>query len=186
MSITIAIIIFSIMVSCSNKTDIPKIQNVGMLLEGSISDHAWNQIGYNGLQAVSNQFNVDVLYKEGIETKNEIIDAVDEFVQNGVNLIFGHSNIYGRYFGQIAEEYPKVQFVYFNGNYFDENVVSLNFNSHAMGFYGGMIAAKMSQSKQVGVIAAYEWQQEIRSEERRVGSAALGGGRLGQLTVERK
>lgn len=141
--------------------DIPTIHKVGMLFEGPIEDKSWNEKGYNGLLAVNEQFNVDIFFKENIQTKNQIIHTVDEFVRNGVNLIFGHGNIYGRIFVQLSKEYPKVHFVYFNGGYFDENVTSLNFNTHAMGFFSGMLAAKMSKSKHVGVIAAYEWQSEI-------------------------
>jgi transcriptional activator of comK gene len=38
---------------------------------------------------------------------------------------------------------------------------SLNFKSHDMGFLGGMVAAHMSNTKKVRVLAAYEWQPEI-------------------------
>ena len=48
-----------------------------------------------------------------------------------------------------------------NGGYFDENITSLNFNSHAMGFFGGLVAIRMTKTNQVGIIAAYEWQAEI-------------------------
>lgn len=149
------------LVGCIDHKDIPRMQKVGMLIEGSIDDHSWNQRGYEGLLGLSEQYQVDIYYKEHIQTKNQVIQAVDEFVQNGVYLIFGHSNIYGRFFVQIAKEYPQVQFVYFNGSYFDENVTSLNFNAHAMGFFSGMVAAKMTKNNHVGVIAAHEWQPEI-------------------------
>src|SRR5699024_9837792 len=59
------------------------------------------------------------------------------------------------------KEYPNVHFVYFNGTYTGKRVSSISFQSHAMSFFAGMIAAKMSDTKDVGIIAAYEWQDEI-------------------------
>lgn len=146
---------------CNDYLEKGQIQNVGMLVENSIDGNAWGEKGYDGLQSIEKKFDVNVYYKEGIKTQQEVTDAVDEFVSNGVNLIFGHSNSYGKYFLNISKSYPDVQFVYFNGGYHAENVTSLNFNSHAMGFFGGMVAAKMTETNQVGVIAAYEWQPEI-------------------------
>ncbi|WP_245837282.1 BMP family ABC transporter substrate-binding protein [Virgibacillus phasianinus] len=146
---------------CNMYTKTGQIQNVGMLVEDSIHDQAWGHKGYKGLQSIEKKFDVHVFYEEGVKTQQQVAEVVDKFVNNGVNLIFGHSNIYGKYFVNIAKSYPNVQFVYFNGGYHAKNVTSLNFNSHAMGFFGGMIAGKMTDSNQVGIIAAYEWQPEI-------------------------
>ncbi|MFZ3577906.1 BMP family ABC transporter substrate-binding protein [Virgibacillus sp. DJP39] len=146
---------------CGEFRDTGQIQNVGMLVEGTVDDQVWNEKGYEGLKEIEKKLDVNVFYKENIGTQQEVTDAVDEFVSNGVNLIFGHSNSYGKYFVNISDLYPDVQFVYFNGGYHAENVTSLNFNSDAMGFFGGMVAGEMTDSNEVGVIAAYEWQPEI-------------------------
>src|SRR5699024_5520025 len=57
--------------------------------------------------------------------------------------------------------YPDIQFIYVNGGYSADNLISLNFNSLAMGFFAGMVAGEMTESNRVGIIAAYEWQPEI-------------------------
>lgn len=132
-----------------------------MLAEHSIHDQTWGKKGYMGLLEIKENYDVDVFFKEDIQTRQEINRSVEEFVNKGVNLIFGHSNIYGEYFTEISQAYPEVQFVYFNGGYKAENVTSLNFNSRAMGFFSGMVAAKMTETSHVGIISAFEWQPEI-------------------------
>lgn len=132
-----------------------------MLLEGTIKDHPWDQKGYKGLLEIGETYDVTVDYEENVNTKQAVLETVDKFTKDGANLIFGHSNIYGQYFVDIAEDYPDVHFVYFNGGYFAENVTSLNFNTHAMGFFAGLVAGKMTETNEVGILAAYEWQQEI-------------------------
>jgi transcriptional activator of comK gene len=153
--------IFSLFIitGCTNQQG--DIQNVGMLIDSTIEEQAWGEKGYAGLTAIGETYNVDVFYEENIVTEQDVIRAVDNFVYDGVNLIFGHSSIYGRHFADIAENYPDVHFVYFNGGYFAENVTSLNFNAHAMGFFAGMTAAEMTAADHVGIVAAYEWQPEI-------------------------
>lgn len=149
------------LLSCTKEESYLHIQNVGMLMEDSVSDSIWNEKGYDGLLEIGQVYDVNVYTKEKVITKEDIIKAVDEFVYNGVNLIFGHSNHYGRFFVEIADDYPDVHFVYFNGGTFKKGVTSLNFNFHPSGFLSGMIAGKMTETNQVGVIAAYEWQTEI-------------------------
>ncbi|WP_342742156.1 BMP family ABC transporter substrate-binding protein [Virgibacillus siamensis] len=137
------------------------LQKVGMLVENSVHDNAWSKQGYKGLLNINKEFDVEVFYKENIKTKQQVIEAVDELAKDGVNLIFGHSNTYGKYFVELAPSYPEIHFVYFNGGQFGEDVTSLNFNSHAMGFFAGMVAGKMTETGHVGVIGAFEWQPEI-------------------------
>ena len=150
-----------ILASCANHQKKLHIQKVGMLVDGMVSDNPWNEQGFQGLLAIGEEFDVGVYYRENIQTKEDTVEAVSRFAKDGVNLIFGHSNIYGKFFSEIAKDYPHVHFVYFNGGYFDENLSSLNLNSQAMGFFTGMVAGEMTQTKQVGIIAAYEWQPEI-------------------------
>ncbi|WP_232824328.1 MULTISPECIES: BMP family ABC transporter substrate-binding protein [Paraliobacillus] len=152
------LITIPLLTSCSSNGEIEK---VGMLVEHSVNDQTWGSEGYQGLLQIKDQFNVDVYFKEGIQTQSDVNRSVEEFVQQGVNIIFGHSSIYGKYFDVIHTSYPDVQFVYFNGGYEGENLTSLNFNSNAMGFFAGMVAGKMTKTNEVGIIGAYEWQPEI-------------------------
>ncbi|MDC3413697.1 BMP family ABC transporter substrate-binding protein [Aquibacillus sp. 3ASR75-11] len=138
-----------------------EIQKVGMLVENTIQDQTWGNKGYRGLLQIKEEFNTDVYFKEGVTTQQEVNRAVNEFVNKGVNLIYGHSSSYGKYFVEINENYPDVQFVYFNGGYYDDNVTSLNFNALAMGFFGGMVAGEMTETNHIGLIGSFGWQPEI-------------------------
>ncbi|SDJ87310.1 transcriptional activator of comK gene [Sediminibacillus albus] len=137
------------------------IQKVGMLVENSIHDQTWGNKGYQGLLEIKDEYDVDVFFKEGIKNQQDVNRAVEEFSNKGVNLIFGHSSTYGKMFDDINEVYPDIHFVYFNGGYTGENLTSLNFSSHAMGFFSGMVAGEMTESDNVGLIGAFEWQPEI-------------------------
>jgi len=138
-----------------------KLQKVGMLVSDTINDQVWGTKGYKGLLRVQAKFGVEVFYREGVDSKAAAQKAVEDFKRKGVNLIFGHGQEYGAYFDELAEQYPDIHFVFFNGEAKKKNVTSLNFEGHAMGFFGGMVAGHMTKTNKVGVIAAFEWQPEV-------------------------
>ncbi|WP_010283380.1 BMP family ABC transporter substrate-binding protein [Bacillus timonensis] len=155
------LLLISILVSCAQSDDENREIKVGLLVPDTIDDQVWGTKGYKGLLQIKSQLQIDAYYKEGITSEAATRLAVDEFVDKGVNLIFGHGSEYADFFNDIADDYPDVHFIFFNGNTRKENVTSLNFEGHAMGFFGGMVAGKMTESNKVGIIAAFEWQPEI-------------------------
>ncbi|MFD2443179.1 BMP family ABC transporter substrate-binding protein [Bacillus sp. CGMCC 1.16607] len=152
---------FLLLVSCEKTTVPGNLHKVGLLVPETVNDQVWGTKGYKGLLKIQSDFNVDVYYKEGMDRETLVRRAVKEFDQKGVNLIFGHGNEYADYFNHIAKEYPDIHFVSFNGDATESNTTSLSFESHAMGFFGGMVAGHMTKSNKIGVIAAFDWQPEI-------------------------
>ncbi len=157
----ISVIVISVLSGCADTMGNGKIQKVGMLVEDTVHDQAWGQKGYKGLLKIKEELDVDVYFKERIQSKKAAHKAVQEFSQRGVNLVFGHGSLFGQYFNDIQEAYPDIHFVYFNGNVKGDNITSLNFSGHAMGFFGGMVAGGFTKTNNVGIIAAYEWQPEV-------------------------
>ena len=153
--------LFIILAGCSQLSSSGKNYRVGMLVETTIHDQAWGQKGYKGMQTIQEEYGVDIFYKEGVQTYAQTVNAVEDLVDQGVNVVFGHSSIYGKHFRQLHRNFPDVEFIYFNGQYSAENVTSLNFSAHAMGFFGGMVAGEMTESDTIGLIAVFEWQPEV-------------------------
>lgn len=156
------LILFSLLLAaCDQQAGTGKLGKVGLLVPETINDQVWGTKGYKGMLKIQSKFNVDVFYKEDMNTKAIVERAVNEFDQKGVNLIFGHGNEYAEFFNQLASQYPDIHFVSFNGDAKEKNTTSLNFNAYAMGFFGGMVAGHMTKTNHVGVLAAFEWQPEV-------------------------
>lgn len=155
------LLVFLFLTACGQPDTETKLQKVGLLVPDSIEDQVWGTKGYKGLLRIQSEFGVDVFYEEGIHKDEEIIKAVKKFENEGINLIFGHGSEYAKVFSEIGDEYPDIHFVCFNSDVSGDNVTSLNFKANAMGFFGGMVAGKMSQSNNIGIIAAFEWQPEV-------------------------
>lgn len=146
---------------CGEAKSQEKLQKVGLLVPDTVNDQVWGTKGFNGMLKIQSKFNIDVFYKEGMNSQVKVEQAVKEYAQKGVNLVFGHGSEYAEYFNEISKDFPEIYFVSFNGDAKNTNTTSLNFKAHAMGFFGGMVAAHMSKTNKVGVLAAYEWQPEI-------------------------
>lgn len=160
----IGIILMSIflLVSCGQSPTEGKLKKVGLLVPETINDQVWGTKGYKGVLNIQSRFNVEVFYKEGMITEPVVDRAVRDFDQKGVNLIFGHGNEYAKFFNHLAHKYPHIHFVSFNGDAKEPNTTTLNFEGYAMGFFGGMVAAHMTKTNHVGIVAAYDWQPEVK------------------------
>lgn len=147
--------------ACGQPLTSGELKKVGLLVTETVNDQVWGTKGYKGMLKIQSRFDVDVYYKEGMNSMAIVERAVKEFDQKGVNLIFGHGSEYAEYFNTLSLEYPHIHFVSFNGDATEKNTTSLNFDAYAMGFFGGMVAGHMTKTNQVGIIAAYEWQPEV-------------------------
>lgn len=159
--ISFSVFLFVFMVGCSTVTETDNLTKVGLLLPHNIDDQGWNSKGYEGLLKIHSSLNVDVFYKEEINSKEKAELAIAEFVDSGVNLIFGHSQIFATYFMDLKDEYPNIHFITFNADVDGDNITSLHFEGYSMGFFAGMLASEMSETKTVGILAAFPWQPEV-------------------------
>jgi len=158
----IFLLLLFLLAGCGQQEGTGKLSKVGLLVPETVNDQVWGTKGYNGMLKIQSKFNAEVYYREGMNSLELVKQAVKEFDQKGVNLVFGHGNEYAAFFNEIAEDYPNIHFVSFNGDAERKNTTSLNFDGYAMGFFGGMVAGHMTKTNQVGVIAAYEWQPEVK------------------------
>ncbi|MDQ0255420.1 transcriptional activator of comK gene [Evansella vedderi] len=157
----LVLILILFLVGCSQPVE-GQLEKAGLLLSAPIDDKGWNAKAYQGILNIQSKFGVQVFVKEDIKTETQIIEAVDEFSRNGVNLIFGHSHLYADYFMELKDKYPEMYFVSFNGEVDGDNITSLHFEGYAMGYFAGMLSSEMTSSNKIGVIAAFEFQPEVQ------------------------
>ncbi|NGP44561.1 BMP family ABC transporter substrate-binding protein [Bacillaceae bacterium SIJ1] len=154
-----ACFILLVIIGCQPSTDTGL--RVGMLVPGTIGDQSWGNEGYEALMHLQTNMDAEVFYKEGMTEKADVKTALQEFEHAGVELVFAHGQEYSALLREMYSQFPSIHFVIFNGLSNANNSTNIQFQSHAMGFFAGMTAAGVSESKKVGVIAAFEWQPEI-------------------------
>ncbi|PKR78337.1 BMP family ABC transporter substrate-binding protein [Halalkalibacillus sediminis] len=146
---------------CNEWFDRGQLENVGLILEGTIHDETWGQGAYLGLLNIKEEENVSVLFRENIVGSRSTDEVVEDFDRQGVNLIFGHGSKFGAYFNDLNEYYPDIHFVYFNGNNFGRNITSLQFEGYEMGYFAGVMAGETTETDHLGILAAFPNQPEV-------------------------
>lgn len=150
-----------LLVGCGQANSSGHLEKVGLLLPETIDDQVWGINAYKGMLKIQSTYEIDVHCKEGMDSYLKVSEAMKEFDQNGINLVFVHGSEFSLYFNELALQYPHIHFVSVNGDAKLPNTTSLNFEGYAMGFFGGMVAAHQTRSNEVAVIAAFEWQPEV-------------------------
>ncbi|WP_066425452.1 BMP family protein [Anabaena sp. 4-3] len=157
----------------SNQTQTPTATSgdagfkIAIALPGVITDQAWNQSGYEGVNLAKQQLNAEVAYVEQVAQADQT-EVLTDFARKGYNLVFAHGGQFDAAIEQVAPQFPKTFFVGVNGNLQGENIASLRID-HLQGSYlCGIIGASVTKSNKLAYIAGQEFpatQDELRGFE---------------------
>ncbi|AFY47563.1 putative ABC-type transport system, periplasmic component/surface lipoprotein [Nostoc sp. PCC 7524] len=157
----------------SNQTPTPTAASgsqgfkIAIALPGVISDQAWNQSGYEGVNLAKQKLGAEIAYVEQVAQADQT-EALTDFARKGYNLVFAHGGQFDAAIEQVAPQFPNTFFVGVNGNLKGENIASLRID-HLQGSYlCGMIGAAVSKSNKLAYIAGQEFpatQDELRGFE---------------------
>lgn len=134
-----------------------------IVLPGVITDKAWNQAGYAGLNEVKKQ-GAEIAYVEKIG-QAEQAEALSDFARRGFNLVYAHGGQFDAAIQQVAGQFPNTFFVGVNGAATGPNIASLRIDHLQASYLCGIIAATMSKSKKIAYLAGQEFQatqEELR------------------------
>jgi basic membrane protein A and related proteins len=138
-------------------TDAKKDFKVAMVLPGIITDKAWNQVGYTGLDVIKNKQNAQTDYVEKVAQPDQV-ETLSDFARRGYNLIFAHGGQFDASIQQVAAEFPKTFFVGVNGAVKGDNIASLRIDSLQGGYVSGVVAAAMTKSNKIAYLCAQKFQ----------------------------
>jgi basic membrane protein A len=137
---------------------------IAIVLPGIITDRAWNQSGYEGIELAKQTLPVETAYSEKVEQADQA-EALSDFARRGYQLVYAHGGQFDAAIEQVAPQFPETFFVGVNGAVSGENMASLRID-HLQGSYlCGMIGASMTQSNKMAYLTAQSFQatdEELR------------------------
>lgn len=160
--------------ACTNpttdsSTETSKSQDfkIAIILPGIITDRAWNQSGYEGIELVKKTLQVETAYSEQVEQAQQA-EALSDFARRGYQLVYAHGGQFDAAIQQVAPQFPDTFFVGVNGAVTGQNIASLRID-HLQGSYlCGIIGALMTKSKKMAYLTAQSFQatdEELRGFE---------------------
>ena len=153
---------------CSNETtDVEQVTEasdlkIAMLLPSSPSDGGWGQTGANALNNAKDTLGCEGVIVEAATAdlmKSEAVALADE----GFHIIFGHGGQYSAPFAEIASSYPDTIFITVGGSIVSENQMPVEYMAEQLTFIQGAMAAKLSESKVLGLTVGGEFPSYLKT-----------------------
>lgn len=126
---------------------------IAIVLSGPITDHDFNEVGYDAVKKVGAQLGAKVAYAENVTDANAQ-RTIGNFAQEGYNLIFTHSFSFGDATLAVAKRYPKTVFMAGTAVKNAPNVGTYDNPDYQGAYLAGMIAAGASKSGTIGWVSA--------------------------------
>ncbi|WP_159721929.1 BMP family lipoprotein [Enterococcus sp. CSURQ0835] len=158
---------------------------------GGVDDRAFNQSGWEGLDAWGKKHglkkNQDYLYIETNEPQDNMTN-VNKAVENGFNTIINLSYLQAEEIKEAAKKNPQLNFALVDGSIKGmKNVTSATFKDHESAYLVGLAAAYTTKTNQVGFIGGMEGPVIARFEKGFAAGVKAGGAALHkEIKVDRQ
>lgn len=129
--------------------------SLAILLTGPFEDNSWNEAGYNAIKALEAK-GVKVAYSENIKEGDEQ-RVLREYVDQGFDMIVGHSFGFGDGVFAVAEEATDTNFAFAGGiQRTGKNVADYDQPFYQAAYPIGIIAAHMSKTGKLGAVYGFD------------------------------
>jgi basic membrane protein A len=139
----------------------PKPFRVALIMPSAYNDVAFSQSMYNALKAVQSEMgeaNFELKYSENMFNVPDAAAAIRDYASQGFDLVIAHGSQYGASIQEVAKDFPKVAFAWGTDvNTFGlPNVFAYTAAAEEGCYVNGVVAAKLTKAKKVGVTGPVE------------------------------
>jgi basic membrane protein A len=135
---------------------------VAVVMPSAITDMAFSQSMWDALQTVQKEMGgasaLEIQYSENMFKVPDAAAAIRDYASKGFEIVIGHGSQYGSSVEEIAKDFPKTVFAWGTDvNTFGlPNVYAYTAAAQEGGYVNGVMAAKLTKSKQIGVTGPVE------------------------------
>jgi basic membrane protein A len=139
-----------------------KVVRVAVVMPSSTTDMAFSQSMYSALVAVQKEMGgeaaMEIKYSENMFKVPDAAAAIRDYASQGFDIVVAHGSQYGASVEEIAKDFPGTTFAWGTDvNTFGlPNVYAYTAAAQEGGYVNGVLAAKLTTSKQIGVTGPVE------------------------------
>lgn len=140
---------------------------VAIALPGVITDQAWNQSGYEGVNLTKQKLDAEVAYIEKVAQADQT-EVLTDFARKGYNLVLAHGGQFDASVEQVSSQFPNTFFVAVNGSIKGDNIAALRIDHLQTSYLCGIIGASVTKSNKLAYIAGEKFpatEEELRGFE---------------------
>jgi basic membrane protein A and related proteins len=131
---------------------------VAVIIPSTVTDMAWSQSIYDALVAIQTQMGgksaMEIKYSENLFNVPDAAAAIRDYASQGFDMVIAHGTQYNVSIAEVAKDFPKTTFVYETGSdtFGLPNVIAYDVASQEGGYVNGVMAAKLTKTKKIGII----------------------------------
>jgi basic membrane protein A len=135
---------------------------VAVVMPSAITDLAFSQSMWDALQAIQKEMGgasaLEIQYSENMFKVPDAAAAIRDYASKGFEIVIAHGSQYGSSVQEIAKDFPNTVFAWGTDvNTFGmPNVYAYTAAAQEGGYVNGVMAAKLTKSKQIGVTGPVE------------------------------
>ncbi|MHB8776273.1 MAG: BMP family protein [Anaerolineales bacterium] len=135
---------------------------VAVILPSAKNDMAFSQSMYDALAAIQTEMGgpdkFEFVFSEGMFVVDDAAAAVRDYATQGYNLVIAHGSQYGSSLQEIAPDFPNTSFAWGTtvDTFGQPNIFAYEAASQEGGYVNGVLAATLSTSKVIGIVAPIE------------------------------
>ena len=139
-----------------------KLVRVAVIMPSATTDMAFSQSMYSALLAVQKEMGgetkMEIKYSENMFKVPDAAAAIRDYATQGFDIVIAHGSQYGSSVEEVAKDFPKTTFAWGTDvNTFGQpNIYAYTAAAQEGGFVNGVMAAKLTTSKQIGVTGPVE------------------------------
>jgi len=135
-----------------NKTSSPGRLKIALILPSGKDDLSWAQSMYDGLMEVQKEEDIEVSVTEKQPNPVDAGTALRDYANRGFNIIIAHGSQYQTPLFDVADEFPDITFAYGTAYDTSQNIFAYDTQAQDGGYLFGIVAAKLTKSKVVGIV----------------------------------
>jgi basic membrane lipoprotein Med (substrate-binding protein (PBP1-ABC) superfamily) len=135
---------------------------IAIIMPSATTDMAFSQAMFDALKSVQKEMGgeaaVKIAYTENMFKMADSAAAIRDYAAQGYDIVIAHSSLYESAVEDIAKDYPKTTFAWGTDakTFGLPNVYAYNAAAEEGGYVNGVIAAKVTKSKIIGVTGPLE------------------------------
>ncbi len=135
---------------------------IAVVMPSATTDAAFSQSMWQALQAVQKEMGgesaIVLKYTENMWNVPDAAAAIRDYASSGFDIVIAHGSQYGSSVQEIAPDFPKVTFAWGTDvdTYGLPNVYAYTAAAEQGGYVNGVLAAKLTKSKKIGVTGPLE------------------------------
>src|SRR4030095_11574826 len=132
-----------------------KSLRVAYLTDGLFSDAGWGAFAYNAGQEIISKYGYEVSFLDNVSIPN-IETTLKDYADRDYDIIIAQGYEWGDLVIKVAQKYPDIKFIVFNGQVKSENVASIFPRQQEAAYLLGALAGMLSKKHTIGFIGGDE------------------------------